>query len=1060
MEMEFIKERISKLILDLKDLVYEDEKEIKHYKMLKTDKKIENFSETEAEEWEDFDCRQIWGGHREYYLFETNVDIPKAFEGKTVVYEITTGKEGEWDATNPQFSLYVNGKMLQGMDVNHREVVLTECAKYGEKFSILLAAFTGDQNFSLLLRSKIKILNREIEKYYYDCEVPYQVMRMLEKDSPAYLKIITNLNESLNLLDLRRIYSREFFQSLKKAQEYLTVNFYEKECGYEETKVYCVGHTHIDVAWLWTLAVTKDKAVRSFSTVLQLMKEYPEYIFMSSQPQLYKYVKENAPEVYAELKKMVQEGRWEPEGGMFLEADCNITSGEALVRQFLVGQRFFENEFGKRSKILWLPDVFGYSVALPQIMKKSGIDYFMTTKISWNETNKMPYDTFLWEGIDGTEVLTHFIPSRDYKRAAVEGGFETEFFTTYNGILNPSQIKGGWERYSQKYLNSEVLMSFGYGDGGGGPTKEMLENYKRLNKGIPGCPKAVMSTAGDFFELLSEKVKTHKYLPKWVGELYLEYHRGTYTSMARNKRFNRKAEFLLENSELYSVLDDLLLNGQYPEKQLCEAWEIVLRNQFHDILPGSSIKEVYEDSDKEYANVFEIGNECVTNALKHIADNIDADEGNIVVFNPGISENVNQLISVKFDNFIENPMIFDGERTLYGQCNENNELIFVDNGLPVKGYKTYAVEAGDCNAELNRIIMTKDCIENRFFSIKINSKGQFTSIYDKTNQRELLKKNSVGNVLMTYEDRPHNYDAWDINNYYVEKSWMIDDECEITIEENGPVRGVISLKHTYLDSTIIQKVILYNDIDRIDIQNTIDWKERQILLKNIYPLDVHTNEATFDIQYGNVKRPTHKNTSWDRARFEVCVHKWLDVAESDYGVSFINDCKYGCNVDGTTVGLTMLKSAVFPNPEADREIHQFTYAIYPHKGEWKEASTVEYAYALNNEVSTVVKTTVGGTLPKQYRMFSVSEKNIVAEVVKKADKSGDTVIRLFEDQNKRTKAHMTFAHPVEKIFECNLLEEEIYEIASSKDGYDIEFQPYEIKTLKIRWSKNSIEVSK
>ena len=313
---------------------------------------------------------------------------------------------------------------------------------------------------------------------------------------------------------------------------------------------------------------------------------------------------------------------------------------------------------------------------------------------------------------------------------------------------------------------------------------------------------------------------------------------------------------------------------------------------------------------------------------------------------------------------------------------------------------------------------------------------------------------------MTYEDRPHNYDAWDINNYYVEKSWMIDDDCEITIEENGPVRGVISLKHTYLDSTIIQKVILYNDIDRIDIQNTIDWKERQILLKNIYPLDVHTNEATFDIQYGNVKRPTHKNTSWDKARFEVCVHKWLDVAESDYGVSFINDCKYGCNVDGTTVGLTMLKSAVFPNPEADREIHQFTYAIYPHKGEWKEASTVEYAYALNNETSAVVKTIVGGTLPKQYRMFSVSEKNIVAEVVKKAEKSGDTVIRLFESHNKRTKVRMTFAHPVDKISECNLLEEEICEIASFKDGYEIEFQPYEIKTLKIQWSKNSIEVSK
>ena len=332
--------------------------------------------------------------------------------------------------------------------------------------------------------------------------------------------------------------SEAYYASLERAQAYITEEFYDKYCGKDDAPlVCCVGHTHIDCAWLWTLSVTRDKAVRSFSTVLELMRRYPEYIFMSSQPQLYEYVKENAPDVYEGIKQRVKEGRWEVEGGMWVEADCNLASGEALSRQFLYGKRFFRKEFGKDNQILWLPDVFGYSAALPQIMKLSGIRYFMTTKISWNETNKMPYDTFLWEGIDGTRTLTHFIPTRDYHKAAVENGTETEHFTTYNGYLNPSQMKGAWARYSNKDLNREVLCSYG-----GGPTSEQMENQRRMSRGIPGLPVTRPSTALDFFKKLEADTKDSKYLPAWVGELYLEYHRGTYTTMARNKRFNRKAE--------------------------------------------------------------------------------------------------------------------------------------------------------------------------------------------------------------------------------------------------------------------------------------------------------------------------------------------------------------------------------------------------------------------------------------------------------------------------------------------------------------------------------------
>ena len=526
------------------------------------------------------------------------------------------------------------------------------------------------------MNSSLKVLDRKTEKYYYDLEVPYQSARLLNTEDQAYITIIQALNESLNLLDMRKEGSKEYYQSLEKAQEYITKEFYEKYCDGEKSPIiYCVGHTHIDCAWLWTLRVTEDKAVRSFSTVLELMKEYPEYVFMSSQPQLYKYVKKNAPDVYEQIKERVKEGRWEPDGGMFVEADCNIASGEALVRQFVHGQRFFKEEFGVDNEILWLPDVFGYSAALPQILQKCGIPYFMTTKISWNEFNKMPYDTFEWEGIDGSRVLTHFVPTRDYNKAAVEGGTETEHFTTYNGYINPSQMKGAWARYSQKYLNEEVLCSFGFGDGGGGPTKDMLENQRRLAKGLPGMPRTKMSTAKEFFHVLDKHVTDKKYLPTWVGELYLEYHRGTYTSMARNKKFNRKAEFAYQNEEMYAMLDAQTAGGAYPEKELHEGWEVILRNQFHDILPGSSIKEVYDDSKAEYEGIF-AQNKALTDAtLAHIAAGVKAPKHSLVVYNPN-SAAAYDLVTFTVPEGMEEPAVYDGETKLAVQKTADGAYVF------------------------------------------------------------------------------------------------------------------------------------------------------------------------------------------------------------------------------------------------------------------------------------------------------------------------------------------------------------------------------------------------
>ena len=793
--------------------------------------------------------------------------------------------------------------------------------------------------------------------------------------------------------------------------------------------------------------MTEDKAVRSFSTVLELMKEYPEYVFMSSQPQLYKYVKKNAPDVYEQIKERVKEGRWEPDGGMFVEADCNIASGEALVRQFVHGQRFFKEEFGVDNEILWLPDVFGYSAALPQILQKCGIPYFMTTKISWNEFNKMPYDTFEWEGIDGSRVLTHFVPTRDYNKAAVEGGTETEHFTTYNGYINPSQMKGAWARYSQKYLNEEVLCSFGFGDGGGGPTKDMLENQRRLAKGLPGMPRTKMSTAKEFFHVLDKHVTDKKYLPTWVGELYLEYHRGTYTSMARNKKFNRKAEFAYQNEEMYAMLDAQTAGGAYPEKELHEGWEVILRNQFHDILPGSSIKEVYDDSKAEYEGIF-AENKALTDAtLAHIAAGVKAPKHSLVVYNPN-SAAAYDLVTFTVPEGMGEPAVYDGETKLAVQKTADGTYVFFAAGVPGKGYKTYIVkeEAADTTPSME---VSTEVMENEYFKVEYNEKGQFAKIYDKKADRDILKPGKAGNVIVSYEDRPHNYDAWDVNNYYTEKSWDIDQVSAMEVVENGPVRACVKVERKYLDSTITQFIYLYHDIPRIDIKNVIDWKEHQIFVKDYFPIDVHTNEATFDIQYGNVKRDTHDNTSWDFAKFEVCHHKWMDVSEDGYGVSMLNDCKYGVGVRNGVIGMSMLKSAIHPNPEADKELHEFTYSIYPHQGGWREAGTVKQAYQINNPLTYSWKENEGGTLAPEYSLVSSDKDNAVIEVVKKAEDSDAVIVRLYECYNRRTPVTLIFGKELTSVVECNMMEEGADPVEFTGNQATFEMKPYEIKTLKV-----------
>jgi alpha-mannosidase len=585
--MFFIEERVNRILQELSSYIYTDNRAVTDYKYMETNiRKLEELT-SHTSDWKTFNETDRWGGRDKHFWFKTKIAIPKEFSGKTVVLEVKTGREGDWDAINPQFLVYVNGAVKQSLDVNHRHIILTSSAVAGEVFDIMLHAFSGMKEGLVELTSMLSVLNREVEKVYFDIKVPYDAAMLLGKDDNRRIQTISILNEAINILDFRKPYSKEFTSSIEKAEGFLEEKIYISNNADKSITAYTTGHTHIDVAWLWTLAQTREKAIRSFSTVLTLMDQYPDYIFMSTQPQLYKFIKEDHPEVYEKIKQRVKEGRWEPEGAMWIEPDCNLVSGESFIRQLLFGSRFFEKEFGVKNKILWLPDVFGFSGSLPQILKKSGIECFITTKLKWNEYNLFPYDTFKWQGIDGSEVLS--------------------YFTIHHGaFLGPESVNDVWKTHKQKSINQEILVPFGYGDGGGGATSEMLENGKRLVKGIAGCPTVKLGKFEDFLKSLKLSVSHNKRVPKWVGELYFEWHRGTYTSIAKNKKYNRKSEFLYQDAEFLSVMAGDVALQTYPQHKLNSGWETILLNQFHDILPGSSIKEVtnsYKKVIKSYKRI-------------------------------------------------------------------------------------------------------------------------------------------------------------------------------------------------------------------------------------------------------------------------------------------------------------------------------------------------------------------------------------------------------------------------------------------------------------------------
>lgn len=1036
--------RAQRLREDIEKMIIVEKKEITAYKSLEGKKKDGHVCAIDGQ-WKDYVMGTAWNQVDAHRWFRTTITIPESMDGKHVEFLITTGREGEWDATNPQMIFYLDGQLIQGIDVNHREVTISGKAKAGDSYEIAVLAYSGMVEGDLVIHTYLIAVDDRVQKLYYDLLIPLQSAYVLKKaDEENYRRVLQSMSPALDALDLRDAYSEKFYSSIEKAEQILKEAFYseERECP----TVSAIGHTHIDIAWLWTVEQTREKVLRSFSTVLRLMEQYPDYKFMSSQPILYQFVKEQEPEMYEKIKERIREGRWEVDGAMWLEADCNLTGGESLVRQIIKGHRFFLEEFGKESKSLWLPDVFGYSAALPQILKKSGIPYFMTTKIAWNQYNQLPNDTFIWKGIDGSEVFAFMPTTTDYdKDQGLNISFsDTRNTTTYTGIVNPNMALGTFKRFQNRDLTEDTLMLFGFGDGGGGPTKEMLESAERLKYGIPGIPKIRQEFEQDYFDRTYEKIHDLPDMPTWDGELYFEYHRGTLTSMARNKRSNRKNEILYTQMETASCMAGIEKDEQL-QNVLDKGWDILLINQFHDIVPGSSIKPVYEQTDKEYHEIEEAGKEELNRVVSAAVGRLSMEKEGVVVMNTQGYERDDLVV---LDDGTEIPRLVDEDgRNVPAQKTADGRYLLYVSHIPPLGYKKlYETE------ELLEESTGKEwdyTFENPFIKVCFNEKMEITSLYEKEAEKELIQEGRCGNVLRTYEDRPMQWDNWDIDVFYQRKPYEADWYSPARVIENGEVRMVVEFECGFLDSTVTQQVCLYHQIPRIDFRTKADWKTHHVILKTHFPVDVNTTRASYEIQFGNVERETTNNYSWDTAKFEACGHKWADLSENSSGISLLNDCKYGYGIKKGDMSLTLIKSGTYPNEDADIGEHEFTYSIYPHAGRWQEAKTVEMAYNLN--VPMLAKRTgrqegCGG----EYESFlKCSQESCFVEVIKKAEDGNGVIVRMYENKNNRVRAQIQTAYPIAHVYECNLLEENEEELTAGKNCFETVFKPYEIKTFRL-----------
>ena len=977
------------------------------------------FSEKNKLKYKPITKGKSWGEEWDSAWFCLNGSIKKEWRGKKIIADLDFSGEGlVYDPKGKEIQGITNASIWDHNFVRTRVLIPKTCIKNNEVeiwvetaanslFGIFVDVDPEQDNpkrhgtFDAKVETiDIGIFREDIWHLYLDVRILLGLIEKLEKDSTQRLRIINSLNQAV-------IAFKDDKKDANSSRNILSTEL-NKRASSSELKVAAVGHAHIDTGWLWPVKETIRKCARTFTTQLDLIERYPDYVFGASMPQHYQFMKDFYPSIFKRIKAAVKKGQWELQGGMWVEADCNLISGESMVRQLLYGKIFFKKEFGVNVDNLWLPDVFGYSAALPQILKQAEIDYFLTQKISWNQFNDFPHQTFNWRGIDGTEILTHFPPEN-----------------TYNSELDTKFLMPAQKTFKEKDKLNEFMSLFGVGDGGGGPKPENIELGKRL-KNLEGAPKVSFDHAKNFFRRLNRKKNQ---LETWVGELYLELHRGTLTTHGLVKKQNRKLENKLKAVEFLWSNCDL---KNYPQNDLDEAWKKLMINQFHDIIPGSSINLVYKNTHKEYEGIHKTCDKLLNKSASIL---FKKDKNSFTLVN-SLSYHFKGVVKIphKYKGY---QIISDDKISLATQQVNKDLVCFVD--LEPFSFKTFSKGQKEKSKTVNHSSLV---LENNYVKYEFHKDGTLKSAYDKELKLNFLGSN--GNVLSLYEDRPLNWDAWDIDFYYKDSLLETSKVERIEKVRAGVVNSSLNISYTIGNSTIKQHISLSNHSKRLDFNTSVDWKEKHKMLRVHFPTTITNEQATFDIQYGHVKRNTHKNTSWDKAKFEVVGHKYADLSNNDYGVALMNDCKYGYSIFDNTIDLNLLRSPNNPDADADIGYHEFVYSFYPHNKDLIRSNVIEESTLLNH--SPIIF--------EGYKNLSTSStitykgKGIEITAFKKSEYKNEIIIRTVETLGRNSEGNIYLDG---EITETNLLEQKnINKPKRIKEKYFLKLKPFEIKTYKIK----------
>jgi alpha-mannosidase len=945
-----------------------------------------------------------WGAKWEYGWFKGSLELPPQAEGRRIVVCLKPGGES---------LVWINGKVMGSIGWAHNEITLSRSAKTGSRYDILIEAYAGHGRITvgdgpnrwgyqtvpepqaaqtMVGESSYGIWVEEAYQAAVDFSTLYELRGQLDPLSLRVSKIDEALMQVTQVIDFE-LPEAEMLVTLAAGRKVMQP-LLEAKNGSTMPTLFGFGHAHIDVAWLWPLQETERKIARTAINQLVLFEEYPEYRFLQSQPHLYRMLKKDYPELYERFTDAIRTGNLIADGSMWVEADTNVSGGESLIRQVLYGRKFFREELGSDSRVLWLPDVFGYSGALPQILRGCGMIGFSTQKITWayGGGEPFPYNTFWWEGIDGTAIPAHI-------------------FTDYNSQTRPKNAFERWNTRLQKNGIDAMVFAFGWGDGGGGPERNHIE-FLRRGQDLEGMPRMKIASPQEFFEDLAAKGLPNE---RYVGELYFQAHRGTYTSQAKTKKGNRKSEFALREAEMWSTLAAVVKEFTHGPQILYEAWIKVLLNQFHDILPGSSIQRVYQEAEAAFQEVLaEAG--AVTRTAQ--ASFITAGPG-LTVFN---SFNWHRKALVETGTGLAEVIVpACGWTTVKGPTQVNPEEASAGAGLLPQG-GAY--------------------LENELLRAEFNALGEIVSLRDKVTGREQMA--AAGNSFRLYKDVPDIWDAWDLNSMTECDPLKLIELASLSVVRSGPLQASLRVSRRIARSDMTQTISLARGSRRIDFATGIDWQESHKLLKVNFPVNIHANEAVHEIQFGHTRRPNHGSRKYDADRFEVCNHKWSALVEEGRGVAVMNDCKYGLSVKGNSINLTLLKSALAPDMYADKGIQTFTYALYFWNGSLAQSGVVQEAYDLNAPVSVVSGTAGEGSL------LNVSVDNVIVETVKMAeDGTGDVIVRMYEAMRTAVKANLSCGFSVTSACETNLVEEKIKDLALSGSNIELEFRPFEIKTVRL-----------